>query len=169
MNSNIHPALKFYRYHVWANRKVFGHLRSLPATVYRQEVRSVFPSLEVVLKHIYTTDLMWLEVMKNTPFQEIIAIVGQLKAKSADCDLAELEALYEEAAGLYEAFLAEQDLELNITVSHPQHGEGATTLAELLHHVVNHGTYHRGNITAMLRQQGCEGIPTDYIYYIYEE
>ena len=34
-------------------------------------------------------------------------------------------------------------------------------------HVVNHGTYHRGNITAMLRQMGYASVPTDYGIYLY--
>ncbi|MFC0332820.1 DinB family protein [Paenibacillus sepulcri] len=29
--------------------------------------------------------------------------------------------------------------------------------------LVNHGTYHRGNITAILRQLGHPGTPTDYV------
>ncbi|WP_313897918.1 DinB family protein [Brevibacillus sp. FSL L8-0520] len=37
-----------------------------------------------------------------------------------------------------------------------------------MQHVVNHGTYHRGNIAAMLRQQGYAGVPTDYVFYLYE-
>ncbi|MEH7531611.1 DinB family protein, partial [Priestia megaterium] len=32
----------------------------------------------------------------------------------------------------------------------------------------NHGTYHRGNITAMLRQLGHPGVMTDYVLYLYE-
>ncbi|MEK3724277.1 DinB family protein [Paenibacillus sp. FSL H8-0034] len=42
-------------------------------------------------------------------------------------------------------------------------------LVELVQHVVNHGTYHRGNITAMLRQLGHKGVPTDYIFYLYAD
>lgn len=34
--------------------------------------------------------------------------------------------------------------------------------------IVNHGTYHRGNLTVMLRQLGRSGVSTDYIFYLYE-
>ncbi|MEC5258611.1 DinB family protein [Bacillus amyloliquefaciens] len=30
---------------------------------------------------------------------------------------------------------------------------------------MNHGTYHRGNISAMLHQMGYKGVPTDYIFF----
>ncbi len=36
----------------------------------------------------------------------------------------------------------------------------------ILNHVVNHGTYHRGNVTAMLRQQGYAGVATDYLFFL---
>ncbi|MEY9869279.1 putative damage-inducible protein DinB [Peribacillus sp. B2I2] len=42
-----------------------------------------------------------------------------------------------------------------------------TCVAELGPHVVNHGTYHRGNITAMLRQMGYASISTDYGLYLF--
>lgn len=42
-----------------------------------------------------------------------------------------------------------------------------TSAAELVPHVVNHGTYHRGNITAMLRQMGYASTSTDYGLYLF--
>ncbi|KAB7709253.1 hypothetical protein F9802_02910 [Bacillus aerolatus] len=35
-------------------------------------------------------------------------------------------------------------------------------------HLVNHETYHPGNIAAMLRQLDLRGVSTDYIYFIRE-
>jgi len=32
-------------------------------------------------------------------------------------------------------------------------------------HIVNHGTYHRGQIAALMRQQGHHPQSTDLIYY----
>ncbi len=51
---------------------------------------------------------------------------------------------------------------------HPNFGRLETQLSELVQHVVNHGTYHRGNFTTMLRQLGHQGASTDYIFYLYE-
>jgi uncharacterized damage-inducible protein DinB len=40
------------------------------------------------------------------------------------------------------------------------------SIREIVYHIVNHGTYHRGNIAAMIRQLGYQGVSTDYIYYL---
>lgn len=45
-------------------------------------------------------------------------------------------------------------------------GQGFTNTAkDILFHVVNHSTYHRGQIAADFRQQGIEPPATDYIFY----
>ena len=41
-------------------------------------------------------------------------------------------------------------------------------LWQQLHHVVNHSTYHRGQVTTMLRQLGAEPLGTDFLVY-YDE
>ncbi len=51
------------------------------------------------------------------------------------------------------------DLDKKISPEHPQFGRLDTHLSELVQHVVNHGTYHRGSLTAMIRQQGYSSVP----------
>ncbi|MEO7145364.1 MAG: DinB family protein, partial [Bryobacteraceae bacterium] len=36
---------------------------------------------------------------------------------------------------------------------------------KIVHHVVNHGTYHRGQVAAMLRQSGHAPPSTDLLFY----
>jgi uncharacterized damage-inducible protein DinB len=39
------------------------------------------------------------------------------------------------------------------------------TIRDILFHIINHSTYHRGQIAADFRQNGLEPIVTDYIFY----
>ena len=41
----------------------------------------------------------------------------------------------------------------------------ANTVRDILFHVINHSTYHRGQIAADFRQTGIEPIVSDYIFY----
>jgi uncharacterized damage-inducible protein DinB len=39
-------------------------------------------------------------------------------------------------------------------------------LEQMMQHVVNHSSYHRGQVTTMLRQLGVEAVPTDFLVFI---
>jgi uncharacterized damage-inducible protein DinB len=41
-------------------------------------------------------------------------------------------------------------------------------LAELIQHLVNHSTYHRGQVTMMLRLLGATPLPTDFPLFLLE-
>jgi len=41
------------------------------------------------------------------------------------------------------------------------------TVSDIVYQIVNHGSYHRGNISTMLRLLGHEVVLTDYIAYIH--
>ena len=163
------PSLQQYNYHQWANKRFFEHLQSLPDVVYNQEIQSIFSSISEVIIHIYRVDAMWLSVMSGDPFKETMAKIKQIKERSTNKGLDQMQTLYTELADKYRHFIdGVDDLNAVITVEHPQYGALETSISQLVQHVVNHGTYHRGNITAMLRQQGYAGVPTDYVHYLYE-
>ncbi|MCM3675267.1 DinB family protein [Peribacillus simplex] len=159
-------AKKMYDYHVWANQQVFQNLKQLPDGVYGDTIKSVFPSIKEVLVHLYATDITWLEIMKGSTIQDTFKKVEQRRKEVDGVTIDELESCYEKLAKDYENFLTSQpDLERTIVTEHPKMGVCEFILADLIHHVVNHGTYHRGNVSAMLHQQGERGTPTDYVFY----
>ena len=159
--------MKMYDYHVWANHQVIQHLKQLPERIYNQTVESVFSSISNVLVHLYATDVTWLETMKGSSFQDTVREVERRKTEVSGASLDELEAFYVALSEEYYSFFAEQqNLERILITEHPQYGRIEFVLADLIHHVVNHGTYHRGNVTAMLRQLGERGIPTDYVFFL---
>jgi uncharacterized damage-inducible protein DinB len=41
----------------------------------------------------------------------------------------------------------------------------SNTLRDLLIHVINHSTYHRGQVAAMLRRLGTPALSTDFLIY----
>lgn len=165
-----HDSLRLYDYHVWANKRVFTHLKELPSEVYRQEVKSVFTSLEQVMIHLFKSDVVWLCAMSDKNYEEIQQYILKYSAEMENKTLEEMESEYLKFSEQYIDFLtAQEDLEANKTLKHPMYGQLETRVSELIQHVINHGTYHRGNITAMLRQLGYPGPSTDYIFYLYEK
>lgn len=164
-----HRAIQQYNYHQWANNQFLEHLKELPADIYTQEIESVFSSIAEVITHVYRADGMWLSVMSGDSFEETMQVIKKLETQSKGKGLTNMQKLYEELAKQYSAFFEHQNLDEVISIEHPRYGSLETSVASLVQHVVNHGTYHRGNITAMLRQQGEKGTPTDYVFYLYDQ
>ncbi|MGG1247814.1 DinB family protein [Bacillus spizizenii] len=160
---------QLYDYHLWANKRIFNHIEGLPKETVYQEVKSVFPSVCDVLLHMCTTDLVWLRTLSGAAYEEVIESAGKFQAaakgdmKAIKQQALELETLY---LNLFSRLADERQ---TISFHPPKYGKLVTTYADVIQHVVNHGTYHRGNVTAMLRQLGHPGVPTDYVYYLYEK
>jgi uncharacterized damage-inducible protein DinB len=107
--------------------------------------------------------------MQGEKTEDIVVLVKNIKQEVSEKSLAEMEKLFAENTERYYDFLnSKADLDEKVVPEHPSFGKLETRLSELVRHVVNHGTYHRGNITAMLRQQGHPGTPTDYVFYLFE-
>ncbi|TDF93732.1 DinB family protein [Paenibacillus piri] len=157
-----HTAVNMHDYHVWANQTMFGRLKELPE-VYNQEVQSVFPTVSKVMAHIYLTDLCWFDILSGASMAEALSVGhGPLKEQTESKSIGELEALYAQLAEKYRAYFSQQpDLEQTLTLDNPYAGIRDTSVTEIILQVVNHGTYHRGNITAMLRQMGHASVMTE--------
>ncbi|BFT75145.1 DinB family protein [Paenibacillus sp. P36] len=161
--------IKTYDYHVWANKKVFERLTELPEEVLHQELDNVFPTIYNGLVHIYQVDTVWLSGMMGNSYEQIIELLGTIEAKTSGKSLKELQAAYWEKAEEYRVFLnSVDDLQAKKQFPHPTFGVLNASIQELIQHIVNHGTYHRGNISSMLRQLGHAGASSDWVFYLYE-
>lgn len=159
--------LTLHGYHVWANELVFEHLKKLPGDIWSQALNSVFPSIQATMSHIYAMDAMWLNVMQGGTFEEARTVVVEQLSQSSNLTIQHMQERYSLLATDYRRFISSLDTDTSIAISHPAFGTVSTAMTDLVQHVVNHGTYHRGNITAMLHQCGQKGVPTDYMFYLF--
>lgn len=64
-------------------------------------------------------------------------------------------------------YLAEVDLHEEITYQNLREEEFKNTAADIAHHVINHGTYHRGDLRGRCAALGVTSFPeTDYIVFL---
>ncbi|MED3993026.1 DinB family protein [Priestia aryabhattai] len=160
--------LKFFDFHVWANEQIFKRLKELPEDTYHQKVESVFSSISSVLSHVYLSDLGWIEVFGGESMSYALKLAEQQKEQTEGKNLEEMRVMFHKLAERYKDFLnQEENLHKSIIIENPAGGTMETSVNDLLPHIANHGTYHRGNITAMLRQMGYASIPTDYGLYLF--
>jgi uncharacterized damage-inducible protein DinB len=86
-------------------------------------------------------------------------------------DVASLRAKWAEQEGRLLAFVSkvsQEDLNRVMEYKTLKFGVYKNPLWQSMQHVVNHGTYHRGQITTMLRQLGAQPILTDLMHYYRE-
>jgi len=161
-------AFRLFEYHVWANGRVFRRLEELPEDIPRREIPNVFPTVFDTLVHIYRIDNVWLLAMQGR-FADIVPSSRRILEETRALSLRQLEEKFRDQAEQYRAFLEAADMEAVSAYPHPQFGTLHARYIDIVRHVVNHGTYHRGNITAMLRQLGHPGVPTDLVFYMMQE
>ncbi|RNB82195.1 damage-inducible protein DinB [Brevibacillus nitrificans] len=162
-------AVRFYDYHLWANERVFQRLREVPQELCEQEIPSVFPTITKTLQHMLRTDHVWLLAMKGESYENVGKIVGALSQQLEGKGPEELREGFMEIGEKFKDFFAQTDLDAKAPYTHPAMGTIHVPYSEIVQHVVNHGTYHRGNISAMLRQLGHAGASHDYIYFLFEQ
>lgn len=61
--------------------------------------------------------------------------------------------------------LEQADLNKMIAYTNSRGDAYSNSARDILFHVINHFTYHRGQIATEFRQMGLEPVPTDYIFY----
>ena len=153
-----------FEYNSWANHRTMGAAEKLTSEQLTQPMGSSFTSVRDTLAHIYGAEWIWLERFQG-------------RSPSALPDLAQFrnvvnlrERWLEHEARLI-AFVSQQtqsDLDRVMEYKTLRFGVYQNPLWQSMQHVVNHGTYHRGQVTTMLRQLGAQPILTDLMHFYRE-
>ncbi|WP_338780414.1 DinB family protein [Metabacillus sp. FJAT-52054] len=164
-----HPN-KLYEYNVWAHQRIFDHLKTLPQEIFHKETKSTFPSVSATMTHIYVTEYLWLHALEGKEMATAMEAAAKLREKLGELSVDEIEQEFHALNAQFQTFFeSTPDLEKKIILNNPYAGVRETSLAEIVFHIVNHSTYHRGNISAMLHQMDESSLMTDYVYFWYRD
>ena len=153
-----------FTYHDWANGEMLDAVAPLSAEQFLRDLGNSFPSVRDTVAHIFGADLIWLQRWKGEP-------TGGLPAAAAYPTPASLRDWYAALAKDRRAFLAaatEDRLARPFSYKDTRGNPRSLILAHSMQHVVNHASYHRGQITTMLRQLGAKPVSTDLSRFYYE-
>ncbi|MGH9685054.1 MAG: DinB family protein [Candidatus Acidiferrales bacterium] len=161
---NVEDFRALYDYNSWANRRTLDSCATLSNEQLTRDLGSSFRSMRDTLVHILLVEWLWLErwhgrspaiYPPSTDFPDLAAI--KHRWLEVERDLLD-----------YIASLTPEDLQRVVhhttTAGVPQ----AQPLWQMLQHLANHGTYHRGQVTTMLRQSGAKPAATDLILFYRE-
>jgi len=156
------------RYNLWATRRLYEHLDALPEADYRGDCGLFFRSIHGTLNHLLVGgDLVWyLRFASGTSPQ------GVRLADEVEPDRAALkERLLHSAerwCALVDTF-PEDRYQGQMAYTNLRGMRTALPFAATLAHVFNHGTHHRGQITAALTARGHPCPELDLVYMLQQE
>jgi uncharacterized damage-inducible protein DinB len=146
-----------YEYNRWANGRALDAAEKLANTALLQDLRNSFPSVRDTLAHILGAEWIWLRRwLGESPTTPVMATDFPTVASLRERFLA-----VDRERGAFLASVSEDRLQQSFDYRDLAGNALRLVLVQSLQHVVNHGTYHRGQVTTMLRQLGAAPIATD--------
>jgi uncharacterized damage-inducible protein DinB len=150
--------LEFMR---WADNTLLAALKEVPGDRVGHDLGSSFKSLFGTLNHVYLAELIWLRRVRGEP-----------AARMADLPHpADLEELAQVWPGLHQTWidwarsLSTEGWNQTLHFRTLQGIEAQLPLWQIAMHLVNHGSYHRGQLATMLRQSGMTPPGTDLLTF----
>jgi len=148
-----------FAYNQWANHRLLEAAGRLTVESFSKDLNASFGSLRGTLIHILWGESWWLRFWQDGTFipefpPEEFPTVPALTASWAK--------LQQEQQAFVAGLTDEQLAATRLVRSHEY------TLGELIHHLLNHSTYHRGQVVLLLRQLGATPPATDFRLFLTE-
>ncbi len=146
------------RYKAWANELIYTMVGELPGEETLLPRKTRFGNMVHTLNHVYVIDSVFQAHLQGKPHGYTA------RNTPTHPPLAELHSAVKVLDKWYVDLaegLTDTDLERKIAFQFIGGGEGQMTCGEMILHVVNHGTYHRGFVGDMIYQAGATPPATD--------
>src|SRR6267142_1409882 len=153
-----------YEYNAWANRRSLTAAVALTPEQFTKPMGSSFSSVRDTLAHIFGAEWIWLERFQGRSPSSLPDVTQYPDIAT----LGERWGEFEPRILNFVRALTQSDLERVLEYKTLKFGVYKNPLWQSMQHVVNHGTYHRGQITTMLRQHGAQPILTDLMHFYRE-
>jgi uncharacterized damage-inducible protein DinB len=154
--------VSYTAYNYWANQEVTRKILTLSQEQQQFEVKSSFSSLQATIIHLWDAESAWWQRVR---LHENIVLPS----------LSFHPSMQEAVTGLMQQSLQWKEwveqasvpqLEHTFSYQNTKKEQFKQPVWQVLMHMVNHGTYHRGQMITIMRQLGEEKLPpTDYIHY----
>ena len=151
------------RYKQWADDLLLAALSQLPPAELIAPRPIIFGSILRTLNHVHAMDQVWRCHLEGRPH-------GLTTRNPPECPaFDELDFLQREMDAWYVGYadaLAPHALDEVVEFTFIGGGTGSMTRGEILLHVVNHATYHRGHIAGMMYALGTPPPTTDLPVFV---
>jgi uncharacterized damage-inducible protein DinB len=153
---------QYSAYHQWANQLLIETIEKLPEALQDLQIVSSFPSLKATLLHMWDAESLWWQRMKlletiTRPSENFTGTISDVS-----------KGLMQQSKEWHKWIVNAQDhmLEHEFIYYTTKKEKFKQATYQVMLHVFNHATYHRGQLVTMLRQLEVGNIPpTDFIVW----
>lgn len=151
-----------FDYNDWANAQVLDAAARLDAAAYNRDFGQAWGSVRGTLTHLFEVDRMWLRRWqgREARLPHDVEAFPDLPALRAAW-----EGVMEERCAYLDALSPEQ-YGVGVPYTNLRGEAYAEPLWQLLFHVVNHGTDHRGYLSVMLTELGSPPPELDFVFWV---
>jgi len=153
------------RYNHWANRVMFDAVAALPPGEPEKERNSLFRNMVHTLNHNYVIDLIWQAHLEG---REHGFTARNTKEHPPLDDLWKKQQAIDDWYVTWSDRVSDAALDERIEFTLIGGNKGAMTRGEILLHIVNHTTYHRGFAADLFYQVPATPPTTDLPVYLRE-
>jgi uncharacterized damage-inducible protein DinB len=153
---------QYASYNLWADERLSEVILTLSEEQVQQTVKSSFPSIHKTLLHMWDAESIWWQRLKLVehvirPSTAADYTTNEVTAKIHQQDHDWLQWVSDATDTAIEHVFAYQNTKRE---------QFKQPVFQMLLHLFNHNTYHRGQLVTMFRQVGAEKIPsTDFIEF----
>ena len=158
---NVKDLELLFDYAYWANGKLLSVISKLSPEEFKRPVGGSYESVRNTMVHILSAEWGWLS-----------RCGGKERGPRLNAaDFPSLESVLEvwgKVEGYVREFLSvlkDEDMVRNIEFVDDRAGSHSMPLVELMHHAMNHGVHHRGQLALLLRLLGREPGNFDILFY----
>jgi uncharacterized damage-inducible protein DinB len=149
--------LKLIEYNTWANRLILTNIETMPQDLFDKSVGGSFGSLKATIVHLLESDYLWLERFKGIPLADIPSwdtisapAIGKTWNPIQD-DMFSVAKKMSPTQNIH--FITRKGIPFNLPFE------------DIVAHLSHHGSYHRGQLTHIIRELGQKPVATDYFIF----
>ena len=162
---NLQDVRNLINFHYWGRNRILDAVDQLTPEQFTKEIGGSFGSVRNTIVHTLSAERVWLaRWMGEPPAGWLVPDTFPTNAAIRDAWIDHERKL----RGFFET-MDEQRLQKVMPYKTLDGQDAASPLWQMLQHVVNHATYHRGQVTTLLRQLGAQPpLSTDLIRFYRE-
>ncbi len=154
---------QYATYNVWANKKIIDRTLILPSELVQKEIPSSFPSIYKTMLHLWDVESIWWQRLKLAEHIEWPSHIFNGTIEDLSNKLLKTSKQWEH----WTQQANETQLTHVFAYQNTKKEQFKQPVYEMLLHLFNHQTYHRGQIVTMFHALGIDKIPaTDFIVFL---